>query len=102
MTLPNGITQDMVDDNIESRKLMEEPFTPLGLKRFIGRLGRAYADGLDVQDLIDKIQFPRFAHIRRYSREEFWDTYSWMVSNDLIQAGSEYEDAVIAGLTADT
>ncbi|MCZ6485919.1 MAG: hypothetical protein O6826_09495 [Acidobacteria bacterium] len=54
------------------------------------------------QDLIDKIQFPRFAHIRRYSREEFWDTYSWMVSNDLIQAGSEYEDAVIAGLTADT
>ncbi len=55
MILPNGITQDMIDDASESRELMGSPFTPLGLKRFIGRCGRAYKAGLDVEDLIDKM-----------------------------------------------
>ena len=46
-------------------------------------------------DLMDKLEFPHYSHIRRYSREEFTDTYTWMVTNDLIQAGKCYEDAVI-------
>ena len=47
------------------------------------------------RDLMDKLEFPHYSHIRRYSREEFTDTYTWMVTNDLIQAGKCYEDAVI-------
>ena len=47
------------------------------------------------RDLMDKLEFPHYSHIRPYSREEFTDTYTWMVTNDLIQAGKSYEDAVI-------
>ncbi len=55
MKLPNGINQSMIDDAVESRDLMGEPFTPLALKRFINKCGRKYAEGYDVEDLIDKM-----------------------------------------------
>lgn len=55
MILPEGVTQDQIDDADESRELMGDPFTPLGKKRFISRCGRAYRAGLDIDDLIDKM-----------------------------------------------
>ncbi len=87
------------NQGVDIINLQPEKYQQKAIREFIEELPPELQ--VPEQELSDKVQFPRYAHIRGYSREEFWETYSWMVSNDLLPAGSEYEDAVITGVTAD-